>query len=287
MDARKRNDLSIFETSKTNTMENTKTTYKENPEHDRVFFCITIISDGLSYFGNQMPEPNELKRMANQLDDDFMSIPGLTKDLIVDAMKHGRKNSDNILKCSPRLILQWVRDYKIRFDKSHERISQSFVTFTKQPVSNDENCCWIVSCFREFKNNNGDMMKFFDFGSLTYLAIYQHAGFSLTEKQRAMCFQNGKQIDFKLGGLDELLSTKQQKTDSIDGNASASAWACKLFFDQFKTESDLRDALMWHKPIHPDHWTNAWYYNPQRRKYNEVVEENRKHQVQQLTMNAK
>lgn len=260
-----------------------KELFKDLPEHERVFFAIQCISDGLSYFGNVMPEPDELKRMAMQLDDDFLTIPGLTKTLIVDAIRHGRKNSDNIMKCSPRLIVQWVRDYKLRFEKTNEKIHQSVQTINPMPVSNDENCCWIVSCYREYHRNGRDMTKFFDFGSVTYTAIFTRSGFQLTESQIQQCFANGKQIDFKLGGLDELLGAKKSNDENkIFGNASASAWACKLFFDQFKTESDLRDALMWHKPIHNDHWTNAWYYNPQRRKYHEVVETNRQNQVQQI-----
>lgn len=257
--------------------------YKDFPEHDRIFFAIQCISDGLTYFGNQMPEPDELKRMAIQLDDDFLSIPSITKTMIVDAIRYGRTHSDNILKCSPRLIVQWVRDYKLRFAKSNERIHHSIQTIQPMPVSTDENCCWIVSCFREYHRVNRDMVKFFDFGSVTYTAIFTRSGFTLTESQIQQCITNGKQIDFRLGGLDELIATKKpQNEGKIFGNAPASAWACKLFFDQFKSESDLRDALMWHKPIDNDHWTNSWLYNPQRRKYHEVVETNRQMQVQQI-----
>ena len=62
--------------------------------------------------------------------------------------------------------------------------------------------------------------------------------------------------------------------EGMEGNATASAYACKLFFDQFPNEETLRDAIGYYDTVSKDHFVAAYEKTPQLVAYHRKKWEN-------------
>jgi hypothetical protein len=157
----------------------------------------------------------------------------------------------------------------IRYNKSEQKIASSGVEFSREyPI--EQRKAWIVSSYRQYHENERDMAKFFDFGQPTYKAIYKHCGFSLTHEQYEWCIEMGKRLN-----VSQMFNPFLAKdAEGMEGNATASAYACKLFFDQFKTEEDLRNAIKYYDNVSKDHFVAAYEKTPQLVAYHRKKWEN-------------
>jgi hypothetical protein len=108
------------------------------------------------------------------------------------------------------------------------------------------------------------MKKFYDFGSVTYNTIYKFMGYQLTEKQINWCINEAKKAEVSIFGN---MFNQPMTGDPIRDNSTASAYACKLFFDQFKNEEEIRTRISFFKPVDKDHWIASMQYTPWAMEY--------------------
>lgn len=238
---------------------------KQMEKKDAIKYLTNQLITLYSYFGNNVVMDDNLTRQVTTLHEDLEIYPSLTTDLFEQALKHGRRNCTDAFKPSIRLIIKWVSEYIVRFNKTNQTIHQlpelqgdKKKYDIKYPISQRK--AWIISSYRQYHENNCDMAKFFDFGAVTFEAIYLHHNYGLTKDQKAYCFEMAKRLNHSVM-LGSLVNRVGDPTD-FRNNASAAAYACKLFFDQFKTESDLRTELMYHEPVSHDHFVAAYEKTP-------------------------
>lgn len=240
-------------------------TIKQMDKKDAIKYLTNQLLNLYSYFGNNVGVDDNLIRQVTTLQEDLEVYHSLTTEQFEEALKFGRRNSSDSFKPSIRLIIQWVSQYMVRFNKSNHTIHQLPAVQTEQkkydikyPMSQRK--AWIVSSYRQYHENNCDMAKFFDFGGVTYEAIYKHHSYGLTKEQKDYCFEMAKRLNLTIM-LGSLVNRGGDQSD-FRNNASACAYACKLFFDQFKTESELRTELMYHEPVNKDHFVAAYEKTP-------------------------
>ena len=240
-------------------------TIKQMDKKDAIKYLTNQLLNLYSYFGNNVGVDDNLIRQVTTLQEDLEVYHSLTTEQFEEALKFGRRNSSDSFKPSIRLIIQWVSQYMVRFNKSNHTIHQLPAVQTDQkkydikyPMSQRK--AWIVSSYRQYHENNCDMAKFFDFGGVTYEAIYKHHSYGLTKEQKDYCFEMAKRLNLTIM-LGSLVNRGGDQSD-FRNNASACAYACKLFFDQFKTESELRTELMYHEPVNKDHFVAAYEKTP-------------------------
>lgn len=222
-----------------------------------------------AYFGNKVELDETFTRQVETLQEEVDYYHSLTQDQFENALKIGRRESTDTFKPSIRTIVQWITTYMIRYNKSEQKIASSGVEFSREyPI--EQRKAWIVSSYRQYHENEMDMAKFFDFGQPTYKAIYKHCGFSLTHEQYEWCIEMGKRLN-----VSQMFNPFLAKdAEGMEGNATASAYACKLFFDQFKTEEDLRDAIKYYDNVSKDHFVAAYEKTPQLVAYHRKKWEN-------------
>lgn len=222
-----------------------------------------------AYFGNKVELDETFTRQVETLQEEVDYYHSLTKEQFENALKIGRRESTDTFKPSIRTIVQWITTYMIRYNKSEQKIASSGVEFSREyPI--EQRKAWIVSSYRQYHENERDMAKFFDFGQPTYKAIYKHCGFSLTHEQYEWCIEMGKRLN-----VSQMFNPFLAKdAEGMEGNATASAYACKLFFDQFKTEEDLRDAIKYYDNVSKDHFVAAYEKTPQLVAYHRKKWEN-------------
>ena len=240
-------------------------TIKQMDKKDAIKYLTNQLLNLYSYFGNNVGVDDNLISQVTTLQEDLEVYHSLTTEQFEEALKFGRRNSSDSFKPSIRLIIQWVSQYMVRFNKSNHTIHQLPAVQTEQkkydikyPMSQRK--AWIVSSYRQYHENNCDMAKFFDFGGVTYEAIYKHHSYGLTKEQKDYCFEMAKRLNLTIM-LGSLVNRGGDQSD-FRNNASACAYACKLFFDQFKTESELRTELMYHEPVNKDHFVAAYEKTP-------------------------
>lgn len=222
-----------------------------------------------AYFGNKVELDETFTRQVETLQEEVDYYHSLTQEQFENALKIGRRESTDTFKPSIRTIVQWITTYMIRYNKSEQKIASSGVEFSREyPI--EQRKAWIVSSYRQYHENERDMAKFFDFGQPTYKAIYKHCGFSLTHEQYEWCIEMGKRLN-----VSQMFNPFLAKdAEGMEGNATASAYACKLFFDQFKTEEDLRDAIKYYDNVSKDHFVAAYEKTPQLVAYHRKKWEN-------------
>lgn len=222
-----------------------------------------------AYFGNKVELDETFTRQVETLQEEVDYYHSLTKEQFENALKIGRRESTDTFKPSIRTIVQWITTYMIRYNKSEQKIASSGVEFSREyPI--EQRKAWIVSSYRQYHENERDMAKFFDFGQPTYKAIYKHCGFSLTHEQYEWCIEMGKRLN-----VSQMFNPFLAKdAEGMEGNATASAYACKLFFDQFKSEEDLRDAIKYYDNVSKDHFVAAYEKTPQLVAYHRKKWEN-------------
>lgn len=222
-----------------------------------------------AYFGNKVELDETFTRQIETLQEEVDYYHSLTQDQFENALKIGRRESTDTFKPSIRTIVQWITTYMIRYNKSEQKIASSGVEFSRTyPI--EQRKAWIVSSYRQYHENERDMAKFFDFGQPTYKAIYKHCGFSLTNEQYEWCIEMGKRLN-----LSQMFNPFLAKdAESMEGNATASAYACKLFFDQFATEEDLRTAIGYFDTVSKDHFVASYEKTPQLVAYHRKKWEN-------------
>ena len=222
-----------------------------------------------AFFGNKVELDETFTRQVETLEEEIEFYHSLTQEQFENALKIGRRESTDTFKPSIRTIVQWLTTYMIRYNKSEQKIQSSGVEFSREyPI--EQRKAWIVSSYRQYHENNRDMAKFFDFGQPTYKAIYKHCGFSLTHEQYEWCIEMGKRLN-----VSQMFNPFLAKdAEGMEGNATASAYACKLFFDQFKTEEDLRDAIKYYDNVSKDHFVASYEKTPQLVAYNRKKWEN-------------
>ena len=222
-----------------------------------------------AYFGNKVELDETFTRQVETLQEEVDYYHSLTQDQFENALKIGRRESTDTFKPSIRTIVQWITTYMIRYNKSEQKIASSGVEFSRTyPI--EQRKAWIVSSYRQYHENERDMAKFFDFGQPTYKAIYKHCGFSLTNEQYEWCIEMGKRLN-----LSQMFNPFLAKdAESMEGNATASAYACKLFFDQFATEEDLRTAIGYYDNVSKDHFVASYEKTPQLVAYHRKKWEN-------------
>jgi len=240
-------------------------TIKQMEKKDAIKYLTNQLLNLYSYFGNNVGIDDNLIRQVQTLQEDLEVYHSLTTDQLEEALKFGRRNASDSFKPSIRLIIQWVSQYMVRFNKSHQTIHQLPAAQTEQKkydinYSMAQRKAWIISSYRQYHENNRDMAKFFDFGAVTYEAIYVHHSYGLLKEQKEYCFEMASRLNLTIM-LGSLASRTGDPTD-FRNNASACAYACKLFFDQFPTESDLRTELMYHEPVSKDHFVAAYEKTP-------------------------
>ena len=222
-----------------------------------------------AYFGNKVELDETFTRQVETLQEEVDYYHSLTQEQFENALKIGRRESTDTFKPSIRTIVQWITTYMIRYNKSEQKIASSGVEFSREyPI--EQRKAWIVSSYRQYHENERDMAKFFDFGQPTYKAIYKHCGFSLTHEQYEWCIEMGKRLN-----VSQMFNPFLAKdAEGMEGNATASAYACKLFFDQFKTEEDLRNAIKYYDNVSKDHFVAAYEKTPQLVAYHRKKWEN-------------
>ena len=222
-----------------------------------------------AYFGNKVELDETFTRQVETLQEEVDYYHSLTQEQFENALKIGRRESTDTFKPSIRTIVQWITTYMIRYNKSEQKIASSGVEFSREyPI--EQRKAWIVSSYRQYHENERDMAKFFDFGQPTYKAIYKHCGFSLTHEQYEWCIEMGKRLN-----VSQMFNPFLAKdAEGMEGNATASAYACKLFFDQFKTEEDLRDAIKYYDNVSKDHFVASYEKTPQLVAYHRKKWEN-------------
>ena len=240
-------------------------TIKQMDKKDAIKYLTNQLLNLYSYFGNNVGVDDNLIRQVTTLQEDLEVYHSLTTEQFEEALKFGRRNSSDSFKPSIRLIIQWVSQYMVRFNKSNHTIHQLPAVQSEQKkydikYSMSQRKAWIVSSYRQYHENNCDMAKFFDFGGVTYEAIYKHHSYGLTKEQKDYCFEMAKRLNLTIM-LGSLVNRGGDQSD-FRSNASACAYACKLFFDQFKTESELRTELMYHEPVNKDHFVAAYEKTP-------------------------
>ena len=240
-------------------------TIKQMDKKDAIKYLTNQLLNLYSYFGNNVGVDDNLIRQVTTLQEDLEVYHSLTTEQFEEALKFGRRNSSDSFKPSIRLIIQWVSQYMVRFNKSNHTIHQLPAVQTDQKkydikYSMSQRKAWIVSSYRQYHENNCDMAKFFDFGGVTYEAIYKHHSYGLTKEQKDYCFEMAKRLNLTIM-LGSLVNRGGDQSE-FRSNASACAYACKLFFDQFKTESELRTELMYHEPVNKDHFVAAYEKTP-------------------------
>lgn len=222
-----------------------------------------------AYFGNKVELDVTFTRQVETLQEEVEYYHSLTQEQFENALKIGRRESTDTFKPSIRTIVQWITTYMIRYNKSEQKIASTGIEFSrKYPI--EQRKAWIVSSYRQYHENNRDMAKFFDFGQPTYKAIYKHCGFTLTNEQYEWCIEMGKRLN-----LSQMFNPFMAKdAESMEGNATASAYACKLFFDQFPTEEDLRTAIGYFDTVSKDHFVASYEKTPQLVAYHRKKWEN-------------
>jgi len=244
-------------------------TIKQMQPTERTQYLTQQLIKLYAYFGNKVELDETFTRQVETLQEEVDYYNSLTKEQFENAIKIGRRESTDTFKPSIRTIVQWITTYMIRYNKSEQKIASSGVEFSREyPI--EQRKAWIVSSYRQYHENERDMAKFFDFGQPTYKAIYKHCGFSLTHEQYEWCIEMGKRLN-----VSQMFNPFLAKdAEGMEGNATASAYACKLFFDQFKTEEDLRDAIKYYDNVSKDHFVAAYEKTPQLVAYNRKKWEN-------------
>jgi hypothetical protein len=210
------------------------------------------------YFNNNVALGENIMRQVEALEEDLETYTNLTTDQFEQALRNGRKESTEAFKPSIRLIVQWVSNYVVRFNKSEQKITHSGTTLTRNyPI--EQRKAWIISSYRQYHEEKKDMTKFYDFGAPTYEAIYTYCGYNLTHDQREWCFEMSKRLS-----LSQMFNAflSRDESDEFRNNATACAYACKLFFDQFPTESDLRTQLGYFDNVSKDHFVASYEKTP-------------------------
>lgn len=239
-----------------------------NPENKSEYLSKQMIKL-YAFFGNNINIDETFLRQIEALEEELQYYNSITTEQFESALKLGRRESSDTFKPSVRTIMQWITTYMIRYNKSEQKIQGSGIEFSRTyPI--EQRKAWIVSSYRQYHENERDMAKFFDFGQPTYKAIYKHCGFSLSDKQYDWCIEMGKRLN-----LSQMFNPFMAKDlDSMEGNATASAYACKLFFDQFPTEEDLRNAIGYFDNVSKDHYLAAYEKTPQLMAYHRKKLEN-------------
>ena len=75
---------------------------------------------------------------------------------------------------------------------------------------------------------------------------------------------------------------KKFAEDRIYGNPGASIYACKIFYDQYKNEEELRKAINFFEPVHEDHFEASFQYMPWVKQMRKSVTEKYELQAQSL-----
>jgi len=244
-------------------------TIKQMQPTERTQYLTQQLIKLYAYFGNKVELDETFTRQVETLQEEVDYYNSLTKEQFENAIKIGRRESTDTFKPSIRTIVQWITTYMIRYNKSEQKIASSGVEFSREyPI--EQRKAWIVSSYRQYHENERDMAKFFDFGQPTYKAIYKHCGFSLTHEQYEWCIEMGKRLN-----VSQMFNPFLAKdAEGMEGNATASAYACKLFFDQFKTEEDLRDAIKYYDNVSKDHFVASYEKTPQLVAYHRKKWEN-------------
>jgi hypothetical protein len=244
-------------------------TIKQMQPTERTQYLTQQLIKLYAYFGNKVELDETFTRQVETLQEEVDYYHSLTQDQFENALKIGRRESTDTFKPSIRTIVQWITTYMIRYNKSEQKIASSGVEFSREyPI--EQRKAWIVSSYRQYHENERDMAKFFDFGQPTYKAIYKHCGFSLTHEQYEWCIEMGKRLN-----VSQMFNPFLAKdAEGMEGNATASAYACKLFFDQFKTEEDLRNAIKYYDNVSKDHFVAAYEKTPQLVAYHRKKWEN-------------
>jgi len=239
---------------------------KQMEKKESIKFLTNELLNLYSYFNNNVTIDENLLRQVNSLSEDLEVYTNLTTTQFQEALKIGRRDCQDTFKPSIKLIIQWVSTYMIRFNKYNSVVHQypgPGVDPNKKYNINyslEQRKAWIISSYRQYNENNKDMAKFYDFGGVTYEAIYKHHNYGLTKDQKEFCFKMAKKLDnsIMIGGLLSLVKSQ----DEFISNPSACAYACKIFFDQFDTESDLRQELMYFDNVSKDHFVAAYEKTP-------------------------
>ena len=231
---------------------------KQMQPNERTQYLTQQLIKLYAYFGNNVALDETFTRQIETLEEEMELYHTLTKEQFESALKIGRRESVDTFKPSIRTIMQWLTTYMIRYNKSEQKIASSGVEFSRTyPI--EQRKAWIVSSYRQYNENERDMAKFFDFGQPTYKAIYKHCGFSLTDSQYDWCIEMGKRLN-----LSQMFNPFIAKdAEGMEGNATASAYACKLFFDQFPNEETLRDAISYYDNVSKDHYVASYEKTPQ------------------------
>jgi hypothetical protein len=223
-----------------------------------------------SYFGNNVAMDEGIMRQVETLEEDLETYNNLTTDQFEQALRNGRKESTDAFKPSIRLIVQWVGNYIVRFNKSEQKITHSGAEFSRNyPI--EQRKAWIISSYRQYHEEGKDMTKFYDFGAPTYEAIYKYCGYNLSHDQREWCFEMSKRLS--LSQMFNAFLTRDE-SDEFRSNPTACAYACKLFFDQFPTEEDLRSQLGYFDKVNHDHFVASYEKTPQLVAYMRKKQEN-------------
>ena len=244
-------------------------TIKQMQPSERTQYLTSQLIKLYAFFGNKVELDETFTRQIETLEEEIEFYHSLTPEQFENALKIGRRESTDTFKPSIRTIVQWLTTYMVRYNKSEQKIASSGVEFSREyPI--EQRKAWIVSSYRQYHENNRDMAKFFDFGQPTYKAIYKHCGFSLNNQQFEWCIEMGKKLN-----ISQMFNPFLAKdAESMEGNATASAYACKLFFDQFKTEEDLRNAIKYYDNVSKDHFVASYEKTPQLVAYHRKKWEN-------------
>lgn len=233
---------------------------KELSQTDARYFVIKTLADLYDYFGINHPDERTFISQADQLIEDLYIYPSITQDQLTESIKLGRREAQDIIKPSVKNIMQWISNYMIRFRKAESQaIHQSHQPFSDVKYSTDQRKAWVISSFRQYHEGNKDMKKFYDFGSVTYNTIYKFMGYQLTEKQINWCINEAKKAEVSIFGN---MFNQPMTGDPIRDNSTASAYACKLFFDQFKNEEEIRSKINFFKNVDRDHYIASMQYTP-------------------------
>jgi hypothetical protein len=233
---------------------------KELSQQDARYFVIKALADLYDYFGINQPDERTFLSQADQLIDDLYIYPSITQEQFTEAIKMGRREAQDIIKPSVKNIMNWISQYLIRFKKAEaQNIHQTSMEKKDIKYSSDQKKAWVISSFRQYNEERRDMSKFFDFGSITYKTIYDFLGYELSKKQVDWCLNEAKKAE---QSIFHSFVYNPKSDDPIASNATASAYACKLFFDQFKSEEEIRTRISFFKPVDKDHWIASMQYTP-------------------------
>jgi hypothetical protein len=228
-------------------------TLKQLPTQTRNEIIFAELQKLYDYFGNKQEDSETLIRQVELLSEEMEVFTRLTADQFKDALKIGRRNANDVFKPSIKVIMQWVSNYLITIAKYEQRQEQEEV---KIEITDQQRKAWIISAYRRYNELEKDMSKFFDAGGVIYNSLFNFYFDPLSEVQKKWCLNMAEKT--KVFDIAQLLQKKQEL--NFETNFIAKSYGCKLIFDNYENETELRQTLAFDLPVDPDHSIAVYQY---------------------------